>query len=272
MRLHFVVIFLGLVAAAAVLPACGSSDLFTNLSADDRFELGKKAFDDEDYLAAMEHFTAVTVQFPGSGVADDAQFFLGESRFARGEYLLAAYEYETLRKSMPASPLVPLAQYKIGLCYYQLSPKPPLDQKYTAKAIDELQTFIEYYPTHELVVDAEAKIRELNNRVAKKDYDTAVLYMKLEYYKAALFYFNSVLEKYHDSEYAERAHLGKIEALIARKRFEEARVETEKFLARFPNSEYRSTIEALQNDIDKNLRGRSAADENYRATNFAQQW
>ena len=60
---------------------------------------------------------------------------------------------------MPASPLVPLAQYKIGLCYYRLSPQSSLDQVYTSRAIEEFQTFIEYYPKDEHVADAEAKIK-----------------------------------------------------------------------------------------------------------------
>ena len=241
-----------------VLVSCHSSDVAQPLAAEDRFAKGKQEFEKEDYLEAIEDFTAVTLQFPGSAVADDAQFYLGECRFQRGEYLLAAYEYQTLRKNMPASTLVPLSQYKIGLCYYRLSPKPPLDQNYTRKAIDEFQSFLEYFPTHELASDAEAKIRELNNRLAKKDYDTGVLYMKMENYRAATFYFGSVLEKYHDSEYAERAHVGKLQALIARKKYEEARVDLEKFMAKYPNTEFRSTVESIQYEIDQHLKGHSA--------------
>lgn len=240
------------------LSSCHSSDVIQNLSAEDRFERGKYKFDNRDFLEAIEDFTAITLQFPGSSVADDAQFYLGECRFQREEYVLAAYEYETLKKSMPASPLIPMAQYKIGLCYYKLSPKSSLDQNYTKKAIDEFQNFLEYFPTHTLAADAEAKILELNNRLAKKDYDTAVLYMKMENYKAATYYFDSVLEKFHDSEYAERAHFGKLEALVARKKYEDAKIEAEKFLAKYPNSEFKASVQSLRDDIDQHLKGRSA--------------
>src|SRR5207249_2589596 len=128
------------------------------------------------------------LQYPGSGVADDAQYYLAESHFKREEYLLAAEEYQALNRNMPSSPFVPLAQYKTALCYYYLAPKSSLDQKYTAKAIDEFQSFIEYYPTHEMVPDAESKINELNTRLAKRLYDTAMLYMTMEYYKSATIY------------------------------------------------------------------------------------
>lgn len=239
------------------LNACRSSDVVQNYSAEERFELGKQKFDNEDYLEAIQDFNAVILQYPGSSVADDAQFFLGECRFRRGEYLLAAYEYETLKRNMPASPLLPLALNNIGLSYYKLSPKSPLDQNYTKKAIDEFQNFLEYFPTHELAPHAEAKIQELNNRLAKKDYDTAVLYMKMENYKAATFYFDSVLEKFHDSEYAERAYVGKVEALIARKKYSDAKVEIEKFLSKFPNGEFKNTIKGYENEVDKHLKDQS---------------
>jgi outer membrane protein assembly factor BamD len=230
--------------------SCSSSDVVQNLSAEDRFELGKKKFDEGDYLDAIQDFQAITTQYPGSSVADDAQYYLGESRFLRGEYLLAVYEYETLKKNMPASSYFALTLYKIGLCYYELSPKSPLDQNYTKKGIDEFQNFLEYFPTHELAQDAEAKIHHLNNRLAKKDYDTAILYMKMENYKAADFYFNSVLEKFHDTEYAERAHLGKIETMIARKKYQDAQVEIEKFLSKYPTSEYKDRVKSIENFIN----------------------
>lgn len=243
-----------------ILHGCRSSSAVQNLSAEDLFERGKQKFENEDYLEAIDDFTAVTVQYPGSAVADDAEFYLADSRFQRDEYLLAAYEFETLKRNMPASPLVAQAQYKIGLCYYKLSPKPDLDQLNTKKAIDEFQNFLEYFPTHPLAHDAELKIIELNNRLAEKDYETAVLYMKMENYKSATLYFDNVLEKFHDSEYAERAHIGKVEALVARKKYNEAKVEVEKFLTKYPKSEYRSNIQSLENEIDRHLKEQSTTD------------
>ncbi len=227
------------------LLSCSTSKVEKSLSADERFQLGLKEFNNGNYLEAVGEFSTVTLQYPGSEVADDAQYYLGECRFNREEYLLAAYEYETLKRNMPASPLVPKSQYKIALSYYQLAPFAPLDQSYTFKAIDEFQAFIEYYPTDELVSKAEEKIRDLRDRLAKKEYMTAVLYMKMEYYKAATFYYNSVLEDYHDSKYAELAYVGKIESLIKRKKLPEAISEAEKFFKKFPNTVYRSKIESM---------------------------
>ncbi|MBI4546514.1 MAG: outer membrane protein assembly factor BamD [Ignavibacteriae bacterium] len=252
------VVLLVIVCMALVFTSCGSSDATGNLSAEDRFELGKKKFEEEDYLEAISDFEIIKLQYPGSAVADDAQFYLAECRFNMEEYLFAAEEYLSLRRSMPASSFVPLAQYKVGLCYYRLSPKSSLDQKYTYRAIDEFQAFLEYYPQHEMASEAEAKIKELTAKLAKKLYDSAELYMKLGRYKAATDYFNSVLERYHDTPYADLAFIGKVKSLIVRKKYDEAKRDVDLFLEKYPNSHVKNEVEALKREIEEHLKTKSA--------------
>ncbi|HTY57378.1 MAG TPA: outer membrane protein assembly factor BamD, partial [Bacteroidota bacterium] len=170
---------LALVVAALVAAGCGSSEQTATLNADERFEKAKALYDKEDYLDAINEFTIVTLQFQGSQHAADAQFYLGECRFHRGEYLLAAFEFGVLKRSYPASPRVPEAQYKLALSYFELSPRSSLDQQYTRKAIDEFQSFVEYYPTNPLASDAEAKIKELDGKLARKLYEAARQYVIL---------------------------------------------------------------------------------------------
>lgn len=248
--------FPGLVLVAcfvAFFDGCGSSEPTVTLAADERFQKAKALFDEEEYLEAINEFTIVTLQFQGSEYADDAQFYLGECRFRRGEYLLAAYEYSTLKRNWPASALIPEAQYKLALSYYMLSPKPSLDQQYTIRAIDEFQTFVEYYPSNEHAVEAEEKIKELTVRLAKKQYDNAVIYQQMEAYKSALAYYDDVIERFHDTEYALLAYLGKADVLMERKKYEEARLVVNAFLEKFPNSVLRSRAEELKRKIDARI-------------------
>lgn len=257
--ISLILLFILALSGALILNSCGSSETTQNLSAVERFELGKTKFNNGDYLEAVTEFNIVKLQFSGSSVADSAQYYLAECHFNREEYILAGEEYRSVMRNYPSSILVPLAQYKAGLCYYKLSPKSLLDQKYTLRAIDEFQAFIEYYPAHDLAKDAAEKIQELNTRLAQKDFDIAELYMKLEYYRAATFYYNRIFEKYHDTQYGEQALLGKVRALIARKHYDEAKPDIEKFLERYPSSAYKSDAESLQREIQDNLKAKSAA-------------
>jgi len=228
---------------------CGSSKEVATMSVDERFAHAKQLFDNGDYLEAINEFTIVTLQYQGSSVASDAQYYLGECRFKRAEFLLAAFEYSVLRRNFPASPRAADAQYKLALSYYMLSPKYNLDQQYTRKAIDEFQTFLEYYPTNSLAPDASEKIKELNTRLAKKEYETARLYSTMEYYRAALFYYDDVIEKYHDTEYAPLSYLDKAELLISRKRYQDAEEALAKFMTLYPNSVMRNRADALESRL-----------------------
>ena len=228
---------------------CGSNEPAAQLGAEKRYSLGMKLFNNEDYLDAIEEFKIVTLQFQGSTVADAAQYYLAECRFKREEYILAAYEYEMLIRTMPTSQYVSKARFKRASCYYHLSPQSLLDQTSTRKAIDEFQAFIEYHPTDSLVHDAESRIAELNTKLAKKDYENGLIYLKQDFYKAAIVYFDLVLEKYHDTPYAELAQLKKAESLSMRKKHAEAMQELELFFKKYPNTSHREEADQLVVDI-----------------------
>jgi len=237
-----------------LLAGCGGGDVSKVMTVEDRFAHAKALFDKEDYLEAINEFTVITLQYQGSAYAADAQYYLGECRFAREEFLLAAFEYSVVKRNYPASPRVADAQFKTGLAYYELAPRASLDQQYTKRALDELQSFVEYYPSHPKAVEADTKIKELTARLAQKEYDTARLYGTMEYYRAALYYYDDVIEKYHDTEYAPLSSIGKVELLISRNRYREAAVESKRFLDRYPNSVLRGRMEKLKSDIDEELK------------------
>lgn len=251
-RIHVMVVGLaaflvaGLVLAAA---GCAGTPELEQLSGDQRFARAMTLFAEKNYLDAYEEFRIVTLQFQGSTFADQAQFQMGECRFMREEYLLAAYEYDVLTRTMPTSKLVPQARYKRALSYYKQSPEYYHDQTSTRQAIDEFQSFIEYHPTDSLVTDAEAKISELNTKLARKEFENGLTYMYMEYYKSAAAAFGHVLEKYHDSPYAEQAQLKKAEAMLKRSKVAEAKTEIEKFFTKYPNSKFKNDAESLQKDI-----------------------
>jgi len=243
-----------LIVAAGL--ACSSSPDVVNPTVEQRFTRAKALFDDGDYLEAINEFTVITLQYQGSAFAADAQYYLGECRFEREEYILSAFEYGVVRTSYPASPRVPDAQYKLALSYYMQSPKPVLDQQNTKKALDEFQAFVEYNPAHPLAPDAEAKIKELNGRLAFKAYEAARQYERMEYYRAAMLSYDVVIEKYHDTDYAPLAYLDKADLLVQRLRFREAENTIKEFLGKYPNSVLRgradSILEKIKDELEVN--------------------
>ena len=246
---HFILVII----FAGIFWGCSSSVDTINFTPDERLAYAIKIYQDEDYEDALNEFQAIVLQYPGNEIVDDAQFYLGQTRFKRGEFLLGAYEFSKLVKNMPASEFVPEAQYMLSECYYQLSPNYSLDQKYTKKAIEEFQAFIDFFPSNEKVPDAEKKINELNDKLAYKDLVIARIYVKLEYYPAALDYYDEVVELYHDTKYASTALYEKIKLLIQQNRNSEALSEISKFVQRYPDDSNKEEILKLKSTLENKL-------------------
>ena len=245
-------IAVGCALAFGVL-GCSSSKEVESLSAEVRYAQAMAKFDKEDYLDAAEDFKIVTVQYPGSSLADSAQFHIAQCRYRRGEFILAASECDMLIRTMPSSPLVVQARYMKAMSGYELSPQAELDQKYTREAIDDFQTFIEYFPTDSLSKDAAAKINELNNKLAKKEFENGKLYYRLEYFKAAIAYFDNVLDRYHDSQYADDALLGKARALRERHDDAGALDAIKLFYQKYPSSDLKPDVDDLKTKVESEL-------------------
>lgn len=234
---------------------CGSTRNVSEMNADERLQYAMGLYNDEDYEDAATEFEALLLQYPGSSIVDDAQYYLGLCKYERDEFILAAYEFSKMIKNMPASEFVPQAQYMLAECYYELSPNYTLDQKYTVKAIEEFQAFIDFFPLNEKVSEAEQKISELNDKLAHKEYTVAYIYQKLQYYTASIKYYESVVEIYHDTQYAPMAMYGKITLLMEREREDEALSEMKKFVRLYPDDQNFKEINDLKNSLEAKLKG-----------------
>lgn len=232
------------------LYGCSSSG--SNINTDDpnkAFTIAKKKFDNGDYTDAIEDFSFIKLNFPGKEIIPKTQFYLAESYYYQKENLLAAYEYEVFLKNYPVNELAPQAKYRLGVCYFNLSPKYSLDQEFTKYSITELQSFIEQFPTDKNVPDAKVKLSILKNKLALKDYKSGELYMKMDKYKSALIYFKNVVDVYIESEWADDALLGAIEALVQLKKYDEAKTEIENFYKYFSGSNLKNKVDRIKNNL-----------------------
>jgi outer membrane protein assembly factor BamD len=235
---------------SAFISSCSSSG--SEINTDDpeaAYKIAKAKYDNKDYLDAIDDFSFIKIKFPGTTVSDKTQYYLGACYYHRDEYILAAYEFESFLKNYPLSTLTPDTRYMLGLCYYNLSPKFSLDQEYTRYAIEELQLFVELYPNDKNTPDAETKLKELKDKLAYKLFRTGQLYMKMDDYKAAALYFKNVYEQYVDSDWADDAMLGQVDALINAKKLDEAKKVLEKFYILFPKSNLKSKADSLKRNL-----------------------
>lgn len=222
------------------------------------FGKAKNLFDKGSYTESAEAFETVIQTGRGTEYARDGQYYLAESYYEAGRYLLAASEYERFRTLYPQSPRRDEVDFKEAYCYYQLSPRFKLSQKYTHTAIEKFQLFNSRYPDSERVQEAAEYITELRSKLARKLYNAAELYMRTDQYEAAIVYYDLTIDRYPESEWAERSLVDEINAYVIyadrsvatrqRERYQKAVEAYEKYLQLFPDSEYRSRAESY---VDK---------------------
>lgn len=249
MKYYLLITLAALVLYAAGCSSSGISEINNIDDPQKAFNLALKAYENKDYLDAIEAFSMMKVKFSGTSVADKVQYYLGMSYLKQEEYILAAYEFEYLLKNYTTSSLAIDGRYNLALCYYGMSPKWPLDQTYTYQAITELKNFLELYPTDKNAPEAEAKIRELRNKLAFKEFKSAELYATMDDYKAATIYFENIVNDYFDTDWADDALYGKIQMLIKRNKPDEAKKEIERFETRFPKSSFLPKVKSLKGKI-----------------------
>ena len=228
-----------------VLCACGVNKLRANLTTEERLAHAEKLFADGDYLEAQTQLRIIILNAPGSTVVDRAQFLLAECHYKMKEYLLAAAEYEKLVRLYTRSEYLDDAQFKVGLSYYELSPKSDLDQKYTLMAINEFQKFLEDYPSSPLAAEVIPKLEIAREKLAKKEYNTATLYRRMAYYESAVISYDAVLSIYYDTRFAEPSYFYKAECLLKLLKPAEAATSLRLLLDKYPKSEFRERAEEL---------------------------
>jgi outer membrane protein assembly factor BamD len=237
-------------SALLFMVACGgSSKVEQSGSVEERFKRAKAALDDGDYDKAKQIFEVIVIQDPASEYADDAQFYLGETYFQQKDYKLAAFNFNRLRSSFPNSPFYKQALFEAAESYYQSAPTYNRDQRDTKVAIDQFKIFADFYPADSLANVARARIKELRGRLAQKDLATADQYVKLDEYKAALIYYERVIELYPDTDFYAPAVLGRIRVLGELDRKPEALAAARAYLSDHANDQNAPQVQQLIQEL-----------------------
>lgn len=160
------------------------------------YRIGVEAFERERWSRAIEALQRFMFQDPGNVKADSAQFLVGQAYFNQDQYLTAAAEFMRLAQTRPAAPLADDARYRACLSYYELSPRPELDQEYTQDAIEQCRSVMLLYPGSPFAAEAAERTRELTNKLARKYYLNAEYYYKRRAYDSAIIYLEHLLSTY----------------------------------------------------------------------------
>ena len=165
-----------------------------------KFEAAVDYFEKADYYRALQLFEQMMGSFRGTAKAEKLYFYYAYCYYYQEDYLLASYYFKRYSKSFPGGPRAEECFFMSAYCQYLMSPRYSLDQTNTYEAIKELQLFIDIFEDSDRIETCNQLIDELRAKLEKKDFEIAKLYLKTEYFRAAITAFNNVIRDYPDTK------------------------------------------------------------------------
>ncbi|MDX1638401.1 MAG: outer membrane protein assembly factor BamD [Balneolaceae bacterium] len=214
------------------------------------YKKSMRLFQNGDYSDAVNGFETVFQLGRGTEYARNAQYYLAESHFNNENYLMAASEYERYSSLYPRSERREEVDFKEAYCYYKLSPRYRLDQKFTRRAIEKFNLFESRYPDSDRLQEIGNYVDQMREKLAHKMYNAADLYMRIDEYEAAAIYYGLTIDQYPETQWAEQALVDQINAYNTyaensvrskqEERYQKAIESYEKYLQLWPQGEHRS--------------------------------
>jgi len=229
-----------------------------------KYKAALEFFDKGNYSQAVPLLEDVYKFYIGTAQAETVSYDLAYSYYKVGEYSLGAFQFKTFADGYPLSKYTQDANYYYAYCLYLDSPDMELDQGSTRSAINAFQLFIDKYPDSKRVEECNKNIDALSNKLEQKEINNAVLYYKIEQYKAAVWAIRNALEDYPATK--DKEHLSylvvKSSYLYALNSVEEKKIERltstleyySDFKEKFPKSAYDSELGVIVKDCNRNIK------------------
>ncbi len=152
---------------------------------------------------AADIFAKVVDAYPFGSLAPKAQYRVADFYFSeKKDYAEAIIHYERLIENYPDLPTLKESILRLGLSYWEESLMWALTQDYTDKAAEQFTRIIDEFPESPQVGRAKEFLAKCINKKARKEYQTGYFYYWEGDYDAARLYYNSVLKRFADSDWA----------------------------------------------------------------------
>lgn len=204
-----------LLALAATALATGCSrplDLAQYPTPVSLYEAGMAKYHDEKWADAILAFERLTLDLPTrDSLLPLAHWHLAQSRLRNDERLLAAQAFLRLAEQLPDDTLADDAIFLAGRAYSGLWRRPELDPQYGLLAETQFRLLLALYPDSRFADSARVGLRRIDDRMAQKDYDVGMHYVRRKAYDSAIIFLKDVVSNHPESDFARKAMLRLVE-------------------------------------------------------------
>jgi len=257
-------LFILYIAVFLFVTGCGKHHKLLKSSDNDlKYESAIAYFNKKDYYRALQLFDQLSSIYRGTTRGERINYYQAYCYYEQSDYLLAAHYFQRFAKNYPNSRDAEETLFMSAFCKYKLSPRYSLDQTTTYEAIAEFQTFLNRYPNTSRKNESNKYIDALRAKLAKKDFEIARLYYKMDEFEAAVMCFRNVIKNYPNSIYVEDASYYIVRSYYSfamnsvqdkkLERFQKALDSYNDFISFFADSKYRKEIDKMNASTLENI-------------------
>ena len=149
---------------------------------DYKYEAAKEYYAAGNYGKCSQLLEDMVMLLKGTEKAEESLFMLGMCYYNMRDYETATLYLDRYYKTYTKGTYTELARFFSGKASYMQSPDIRLDQSPTITAINTLLEFLDFYPYSDKRSEVYDLLEVLRNRLAEKEYQSAMLYYNLGSY------------------------------------------------------------------------------------------
>ena len=149
---------------------------------DYKYEAAKEYYAAGNYGKCSQLLEDMVMLLKGTEKAEESLFMLGMCYYNMRDYETATLYLDRYYKTYTKGTYTELARFFSGKASYMQSPDIRLDQSPTITAINTLLEFLDFYPYSDKRSEVYDLLEILRNRLAEKEYQSAMLYYNLGSY------------------------------------------------------------------------------------------
>ena len=182
--------------------SCALQQASTGLT---KYQQAMLCYESKNYSEALSLFEEAIPLLQEKREEASAYFHKAYCGFHQKSYVASSDHFKYFYKTFPRDHRAEEAMYMRGHVLYLNSPDVRLDQTCTQEAARVLRSYLDSYPDGAYANKARSQLRELDDKLALKDFNSAKLYYQLAYYRAAVVTLENFQKDFADSSLHEEA-------------------------------------------------------------------
>ncbi len=201
-KISKITLFAPIFLYASFLVGCASTSTEKQTHAEwckSRYENAEELFKAKKFGRTTEKLESILSTCAGTGFMEQAQFLLAESYFNLEDWIEARGEYGSFIVNFPGSPFLETAEFRKAVSSYNMDYHSARDESNTTTAMKDFERYLSNHPDTPYRDTINYYQKQLIERVAEKEFQTARLYQRMDKPQAAVIYFKEFLETYPES-------------------------------------------------------------------------